>query len=308
MNCVLIVSQCLKLFLLPGFDVFILIEMHDINAEFAFSRVLRGLMFLLRFWGVLALCSASSEEVKVPFKDVFCGLSSIKASEMGSRRKTSVFNFKKRRALRQDIGYVEKKSNLCVMSLNVNGLTQSSIHDIEAAVVSKRVDLVTVTESKFRLEENPDHHMIPGFKTFEARRSDVAEDKGGGGIIVYYREGLSVTRYSPPIACQMSAFVNNERLWTIVEGNKYKTAVCTVYCACQYDDDRNSNWNQLLYARIREEQADLRRKGYRILVIGDMNGHIGCDDNVGIPGNKPGIIPNGNLLYEFERYVELQAQ
>ena len=71
--------------------------------------------------------------------------------------------------------------------------------------------------------------------------------------------------------------------------------VCTVYVACQYEDDRNSNWNQILYSCLREEQAELRGKGYRILIIGDMNGHIGCD-NVGIAGNKPGINPTATLL------------
>ena len=253
------------------------------------------------FWHcVLALCSLSFEGVGVISRDSFC----IKVCEMGRQMRTSTYIFKKQRALKHDVGYVEKKSSLCVMSLNVNGLTESSIHDIRASIEAKKVDIVSISETKFRLEESPDHHKIEGFNSFEARRSDVAEDKGGGGIIVYYREGLSVTRYSPPIAGQMSAFVNNERLWAVVEGNKYKTAVCTVYCACQYDDDRNSNWNQLLYARIREEQAELRRKGYRILVIGDMNGHIGCADNVGIAGNKPGINPNGNLLLEFEKHTD----
>merc|ERR1719341_3143430 len=82
-------------------------------------------------------------------------------NKMSRRDKTSTFNFRKRKALKQDIGYVEKKSNLCIMALNVNGLTQSSIHDIEAAASSKRVDIVAVTETKFRLEENPDHHKIP---------------------------------------------------------------------------------------------------------------------------------------------------
>ena len=76
-------------------------------------------------------------------------------------------------------------------------------------------------------------------------------------------------------------------------------------CGCQYDDDRNSNWNQLLYACIRDEQAELRRKGFRILVVGDMNGHIGNVEAVGIPGNKPGINPNGNLLLEYERYSDM---
>ena len=283
--------------------------MHDINDGFIFSRVALVVELMLlpsrNLLGVLALSSAVFEGACGHYSVSSCGQSSYEISEMGSRRKSSIHNFKKRKALRKDIGYVEERSNLCVMSLNVNGLTISSVHDIEAAINSKKVDLVTVTETKFRLEENHDHHMIPGFKTFETRRSDVAEDKGGGGIIVYYREGLSVSRYSPSISSQMSAFVNNERIWTVVEGNKYKTAVCTVYCACQYDDDRNSNWNQLLYARIREEQAELRGKGYRILLIGDFNGHIGCDDRIGIPGNKPGINPNGNLLLEFERYTDM---
>ena len=123
-------------------------------------------MLLLQLWGVLALSLASFEEGDEISSGLVCGLGSVRGSEMGNRKKTGTNNFKKRRALRQDIGYVEKKSNLCVMSLNVNGLTQSSIHDIEAAASSKRVDIVAVTETKFRLEENPDHHKIPGFNFF----------------------------------------------------------------------------------------------------------------------------------------------
>ena len=73
---------------------------------------------------------------------------------MGNRKRTSTYIFKKRKALKQDVGYVEKKNNLCGMALNVNGLTQSSVHDIEAAVNAKNVDIVAVTESKFRLEES----------------------------------------------------------------------------------------------------------------------------------------------------------
>ena len=131
------------------------------------------------------------------------------ASEMRNKGRTGVSHFKKRYALRQDVGYVEKKSSLCVMSLNVNGLTQSSVHDIEAAVNERKVDIVAVTETKFRLEENPVHHHISGYKSFETRRSDVAEDRGGGGIIVYYREGLNVKQHSPPINNPLSSFVNS---------------------------------------------------------------------------------------------------
>ena len=51
-----------------------------------------------------------------------------------------------------------KRDLMCDMALNVNGLTQSSVHDIEATIEDKKVDIVSVTETKFRLEENSDHH------------------------------------------------------------------------------------------------------------------------------------------------------
>ena len=69
-------------------------------------------------------------------------------SEMGKTKRTSTYIFRKQKALKRDVGYVEKRSKLCVMALNVNGLTQSSVHDIEAAIEAKKVDIVSVTETK----------------------------------------------------------------------------------------------------------------------------------------------------------------
>ena len=49
------------------------------------------------------------------------------------------------------------------------------------------------------------------------------------------------------------AFVNNERLWIIVEGLKRKTAVCGLYMGFQAPDDRHGAWNDIMYDVLRTE-------------------------------------------------------
>ena len=194
-----------------------------------------------------------------------------------------------------------KQSELTIMHLNVNGLSETSVHDLSAAVEARNVNVLAVTESHFRREENIAHHDIPGFTKFEARRSNVSEDKGGGGIVVYCRnDGPLFKLHSPAIKSPMSAFVNNERLWVMCETQSFKTAICCVYMGCHYDDGRHEEWNQLIYATISEEQNDLRRRGFRVCVVGDFNGHIGNVPGLGISGNKPNVNQNGRMLLDFE--------
>ena len=194
-----------------------------------------------------------------------------------------------------------KESELTIMHLNVNGLSETSVHDLTAAVEARNVKVLAVTESHFRREENINHHDIPGFTKFEARRSNVSEDKGGGGIVVYCRDdGPLFKLHSPAIKNPMSAFVNNERLWVVCETQSFRTAICCVYMGCHYDDGRHDEWNQLIYATISEEQNDLRRRGFRVCVVGDLNGHIGDVPGVGISGNKPNVNQNGRMLLDFE--------
>ena len=99
------------------------------------------------------------------------------------------------------------------MHLNCNSLTEETIHDLTCAASSKSVNVICLTETHLRREQNIVHHTIDGFNLFESRRSDVSEDKGGGGLAVYCRDdGPLFKLHNPSILNPMCAFVNNEEL------------------------------------------------------------------------------------------------
>ena len=55
------------------------------------------------------------------------------------------------------------------------------------------------------------------------------------------------------------------------------------------------------------EQAQLRRKGYRICFAGDFNSHIGNVPGIGIKGNTDRVCPNGHRFLSFLKDAELQV-
>ena len=210
-------------------------------------------------------------------------------------------NFRKRKRAQGDVGVAQQENELTICHLNVNGLSEESVHDLANAACNRNVKVICVSETKFRREQNIVHQSIEGFNLFETRRSDVSEDKGGGGLAVYCRDnGPLFKLHSPPIRNPLCAFVNNERIWVLCETQSFKTAICCAYLGCNTDDNRHEEWNQLIYTTIGEEQNDLRRKGYRVCIVGDLNGHVGSVPGVGIVGNKPQINMNGQMILDFE--------
>ena len=72
-----------------------------------------------------------------------------------------------------------------------------------------------------------------------------------------------------------NGFVRRERKWITVDSQSYKTAFCGVYAGFQAYDDRHGAWNDAIYAVLRSEILQLRVKGYRIVLVGDFNYHVG---------------------------------
>ena len=73
-----------------------------------------------------------------------------------------------------------------------------------------------------------------------------------------------------------------------------------MYAACQHSDDRkHAAWNDGILKVLAKEQADFRAKGYRTMIVGDLNGHIGSAPGVGIEGNHQSIYPNGQRILDF---------
>ena len=222
-------------------------------------------------------------------------------SIQNNKRSINQFRFKKAARRRENVGVLSRKKTLKTCFLNVDGLGDITLEDIKETVDVKKPDLIFLVETKRREEEIGIDINIPGYNLHEMRRSDTAEDKGGGGIAVYTKlaDGVLFNVHTPNISNPDAAFVTNERVWITVESESCKTAICGLYLGCQYSDDRNSEWNTLIYQTLQEESFSLRSKGYRVVFLGDFNGHVGDVLGVGVPGNKPGINPNGQRFLDF---------
>ena len=90
--------------------------------------------------------------------------------------------------LRDSRGYIQKKQHLRVGLLNVDGLSLSSFEDVKTVLRDKSLDLCFLLETKRRFEERGSDISVVGYDVHEVRRSDVAEDRGGGGIAMYTKK------------------------------------------------------------------------------------------------------------------------
>ena len=89
-------------------------------------------------------------------------------------------------------------------------------------------------------------------------------------------DGLLFCRHCPTITNQALAYVNNERMCIIILSGGMKTAVCGVDLGCQYTNDHiHADWNDGIISVVRSELVKLRKNGLRVVVAGNLNGHIG---------------------------------
>ena len=188
--------------------------------------------------------------------------------------------------LRENIGVIGSKNSLTTSMLNVDGLSDISLADVQDFVTQSSPDIVFLLETKRRLEEFGTDINIDGYDHFEVKRSDVAEHKQGGGLVCYTKksDGLMFKKYAPDISDPELEYVNYERVWVTVDSLQSKTAILSVYMGCQYDDDRHADWNDGIYHVLTQEAVKLRSEGYRLLFTGDFNGYIGCVPGQGVPG------------------------
>ena len=198
-------------------------------------------------------------------------------------------------------GVVGSKKTLICSMLNVDGYSEATFSDVRSTLTQRRPDLCIIIESKRRFEEQGMNIEVEGYNVSEARRSDVSSDKGGGGIAVYTRisEGLIFRDYDPDIQNPDHQFARTERVWKTVETPNGKTAICGVYLGFQASDDRNGIWNDRLLDLLRIEVSALRRQGFRTVLLGDFNAHLGNIDGIGVPGNHPGVNKNGLRFLKF---------
>ena len=217
--------------------------------------------------------------------------------KMRVRRRTHLNMINKKSKLKQRAtsNVLLPKNDLKTSMLNINGLSDVALADVEEFISTEKPDIVFLLETKRRMEELCSDISVQGYEHFEVRRSDAAGHKDGGGIACYTRQadGLVIRQYSPDILNPDLEYINNERVWLKVESLQLKTAVLGVYMGCQYPDDRHGEWNDNIYSTLCHEIHKLCHEGYRIIFAGDMNGHVGSLVGQGVVGNNPSINKNG---------------
>ena len=114
--------------------------------------------------------------------------------------------------------------------------------------------------------------------------------------MIIVRQGLKHSSWEPGLV--LHPYLDAERMWLLVHENNRKIAFCTVYCAAEVPDGSFKQWNMDLFSMIKTELDTVRNDGYDCIVLGDLNGHVGCDIK-GIPGNRPDINYNGTLIRDF---------
>ena len=203
--------------------------------------------------------------------------------------------------LKDSYGAIKTKEKLQFSLLNVDGLNETSFADVKDVLSRKQPDLCVLLETKHRLEDDCLCLDVPGYDVTEYCRSDLAGDKGGGGIAIFTRktDGLVFNDFDPDLEDPSQAFVRNERAWKTVKTSRQKTAVCSVYAGFQAADDRHGNWNETLFSVLRGEVSALRQDGYRVIMLGDFNGHVGDTKEAGIEGNHPDVNRNGRRFINF---------
>ena len=213
------------------------------------------------------------------------------------KTRSKTHSFRKRKAQVGKAGYINEKSSLQIAFINVNGLNQKSTIDIQNVIDVKTPDVIGITESHRVAEQIGDKINFPGYKCIENCRS--YENSGGGlAVLCKIGDGLKINQYKPKFIHPDLLSVNTERIWITVESEKNKTSICFLYLGCQYDDDRYAEHNSKIYQLVMSEQIDLRRKGHRVLICGDFNGHVGNLPGLQVKNNHP-VNANGSRMLDF---------
>ena len=218
---------------------------------------------------------------------------------MGKRRAENMVSMKKWiKKNKTELQVREEKVRVSMH--NADGYNELTEFDTINFIKSQKPEIHGVLESKIR-EEDSRKVKIPGYVTLEVRRSDLDEDREGGGLIVFIKktDGIKMQERKFKIRRDSLQYVQKERIWiTARTSGGDKLAVGFVYVSHQESKDKYGEWNDGVYEVLEEEIKVLKDQGFKVVLNGDMNAWVG-DQEGGIPGNHAFINKNGERLRSF---------
>ena len=186
-------------------------------------------------------------------------------------------------------------STIKLVHWNINGLLRDDNREHLAEVlVSENIDICLLNETHLKYGYNDDLTAFNLFTVYSKERT--FGSKKGGGLMTIVRPGLNHSKWDPGLV--MFPYLDAERAWILIHEGNSKIAVCAVYCAAEVLDGNFRAWNFDLFAMIKQEMQTIKADGFECLIVGDLNGHVG-NDNEGIPNNLPHVNYNGTLIRDF---------
>ena len=181
---------------------------------------------------------------------------------------------------------------------NANGISNiDKKTTIIEGLEETNLDILYISETHLRAGNQEDLSMFKDFNVFSLEREYGA--KGGGGMMAIINPRLNHMIWESND--DRFPEVSKEKLWILIHEGKSKVAIGAVYMAAQVTDNMAfKEWNLKLYSMLEHDIRTLSLKGYKCLILGDFNGHIG-NKEYGIPGNKDHVNSNGVLLQQFIR-------
>ena len=121
----------------------------------------------------------------------------------------------------------------------------------------------------------------------------------GGGLAIAVRSDIPAQVWTPNVK-PTEQLIDKERQWLKIDTGGLKIGIVHIYMMSESGRrPQFKEFNKSLIDMIMAEVDELRKCGYKIMAIGDMNGHIGNEEEGGIKGNHPGININGQLIKNF---------
>ena len=95
-------------------------------------------------------------------------------------------------------------TNLCVESLNLNGVNSEKLFLLENYVIENEPDVLLLQETKVNADSLPPNMNLVGYNLDVKERT--SEQKAGGGLAIYWKEGLVAKPWSNPKSSLMRKF------------------------------------------------------------------------------------------------------
>ena len=158
--------------------------------------------------------------------------------------------------------------------------------------------MLALSETWGRADQPDILDPIPSYKMWHTERTGGA--KGGGGLTLIYKDGLTAHQWIPPVPDQLQ-YISTERQWLLLGR---KIAFLHIYVACQSNtNDGFIQWNEDLFHLVTQEALLLRNQGFCCLAMGDFNTRLGAIP--GLEGNKVDRNRNAPMFLSFVAQVNL---